>query len=116
MHCGHFFEFWIWHVEVQRLRLANEGASCGSKINQASLWNLPNSLVEFFDMIWYLLDIQHGSIVSYKLILDIFRPQIDLDQIFNQMLVDTNKLTCQYSPCVHICSERLEAFIITENL
>jgi len=116
MHCGHFFEFWIWHVKVQRLGLADEGTPCGSQIDESSLWNLPNCFVEFFDITWDLADILHGSIVRNKLILDISCPQIDLNKIFDKVLVHADKLTSEHSPGVNVCGEWLKAFVVSEDL
>ena len=57
-------ERWLCHVNVEALRLADEGRSCSSQVDQLLLRDLPNSLVQVLKVLRYLFDFLDASIIS----------------------------------------------------
>lgn len=64
----------LCHVDVQALRLADEGSSCASQVDQGFLRDLPNILVEVFQVLWDRLDFLDTAIVSNQLVPHIIIP------------------------------------------
>ena len=63
-----------------------------------------------------LRDALNRSIVSNELVLDGTRPEVELDEVLYQVLIDTHKLSSQHSPGVDVGCEWLEALIISQDL
>lgn len=75
------------HEKVERLRLINKGATIGSHVNDNPLWQFPNSLVQFLEILWDIRDLLNASIMSNDHVFDVVVPQTSFNQIFKQMLV-----------------------------
>ncbi len=83
MHCRHLIKGGVLLVQVQRLRLTNVGASSTCVIQHALLFDLPNSFVDFTEVLGNLGNVLNAAIVSHDLILDGVCPKANLQQIAN---------------------------------
>lgn len=54
--------------------------------------------------------------MSNKLVLDIGLPQVQLDKVSHEVLVDADELTSQDSPREDVCGVRLEALVVAKHL
>ncbi|RMZ97085.1 hypothetical protein BpHYR1_023805 [Brachionus plicatilis] len=76
MHRGHFAKCRIGQVNVQRLTLINESPTVSRHVYQIFLRYLPNSSVQFLQLIWNGVYLLNGAIVGYDLILYLIIPQV----------------------------------------
>ena len=65
----------ISHVDVQALRLADEGSPSTGKVDQGLLRDLPHSLVKVLQILRDRSDLLDTAIVSNQLVSDVIIPQ-----------------------------------------
>ena len=70
VHQGHLVELRVFLVEIETLRLADIGTSGNGKVHHLLLADLPDCLVDVFDILRNLLDGLHTSVVCNDLVLD----------------------------------------------
>ena len=93
MHSGHLVKRWVLLVQVETLRLADVGATADSEVYHAPLLDLPDGLVEFFDVVGNLLDALNTAVASNDLVLDRSSPQANLEQVTHKVLIDDDEFT-----------------------
>lgn len=106
----------VFLVEVQTLGLTNVGASGDGKVHHFLLTDLPHSLVDVFHVLRNLLDPLDTAIVGNDLVLDGGGPEVELDQVSHEVLVDADELTREDSSSVDVRGERLETLVVAEDL
>jgi len=116
VHVRHLVVLWVGLVQIQRLRLANEGSTANRQVDQVLLLDFPNRFVQLLDVGWDLRDILDRAVISHNLILDFRGPQIQSDQIAHQVLVDADKLARKHTTRVNVGREGFKGFIVAENL
>ena len=63
-----------------------------------------------------MINLLYRAVVSYKLVLDIGCPQVELDEVSHQMLINAYELSSKHPPCIDISSEWLKTLIVSKNL
>lgn len=103
-------------VQVQRLRLADEGASCLRQVYQSLLGNLPDCLVDLPKSLRNSLDVFERAIVSNEGVLDLTGPESVLNEVLNKMRVDADELSGKDSSYVDVRSVGLKGLVVSKNL
>jgi len=67
-------------------------------------------------MSWNLWNILNRSIMSNEHVLDLSCPKIFLNEIFDEVLVDTDEFSSQDSSRVYISSKWLKTLVVTQYL
>mmetsp|Transcript_9628 Transcript_9628/g.20862 ORF Transcript_9628/g.20862 Transcript_9628/m.20862 type:complete len:222 (+) Transcript_9628:495-1160(+) len=116
MHRGQLFRGRIGNVDVQALTLADKGRTIGSQIENDSLRNLPDGLVNIAEFFWNFFNLLHGSTVGDEPVADRLVPNAKFGQITQQVFVDNRKLSCQDTSVVDIGGERFCALVVPQNL
>lgn len=93
MHRAHLANIRILLIKIQTLGLTDVRASSNRQIHHSLLFDFPNSLINLFDIIRNLPNALDTSIVSNNSVFDFGGPQVQVNQVFNQMFVDTDELS-----------------------
>ena len=102
VHHRHFVELRVLLVQVETLRLADIWTSGDSQIHHFLLADFPDCLVNLFNLSWDFLDSLHAAIVSNNLVFDRSVPEVELDQISYEVLVDADEFSRENSSRVDI--------------
>ena len=86
MHWGQRSIFWLGNMDIKGLRLVNEWASVRSHLKNIFLFDLPNSAVNVFDVLWNV-EILHWTVVVDNLLPHVLVPQFELGEVTQQVRV-----------------------------
>jgi hypothetical protein len=79
-------------VDVQALRLVDEGAAVGSQIEHAALLDLPHGLVQLTEVLGDFGDVLDRASVREDLVLDVHVLEVELDEVLDKVLVDHHEV------------------------
>ncbi len=116
VHAGDLAHGRLLEVDVERLRLVDEGAAVRRHLHDGALGNLPDRFVECFDVAGDVGDVLDGAAVGDDSILHVVRPEAHVDQVLEQPRVDDLELASQDPARVDVGCVRLEAFVEAEDL
>lgn len=116
VHGGDLAHRRILHVNVEGLRLIDEGTTVSSHLDDGTLRELPDGLVERLDVIRDVGNLLDGAVGSNDAVLHLVRPQTEVDQVLQEPGVDDLELTGQDTARVNVRSVRLEALVEAKNL
>jgi hypothetical protein len=80
------------------------------------LRDFPNSFVKSLDVVRDFFDVLDRAIVFEQEVLDVLVPKIKSNQVFDQVRVDTDKLTSEHSSVVHISCDWFERLSVAKDL
>ena len=112
MHRGDFLAGWRFHVDVQRLALTDVGASADCQVEEFFLRDFPDGLVEQFEVVRDGFDVLDGASVSFELVDDLWSPQVQFDEVSDEVRVDADEFSGEDSSSENIGVVRLETFVI----
>ena len=104
------------HVNVEGLRLIDELASVSCHVDNVALWDLPDSLVQFLNLVRDAGDALNRSAVAKEVVLHAVVPQTQVGKLPEQVGVDNLESTRKHLSAVHVGSVRLEALVESEDL
>lgn len=116
VHGGHLFVFWVWHVKVQWLRLADVRTSGNSEINELTLRDLPNCLIELLDVVGNFPNVLDRAVVGNEFVFNFSCPQVQFDKVFDEMFIYTDELSRQNTSRIYVSCKWLKTLIVTEYL
>ena len=102
MHARQLTRARLANVDVHALTLANECATIGSHIDDGSLGDLPDSLIDLFDPVRDHLDALNAAVVRDDHVLDIRGPEAQGGQVSHEVAIDADKLTREHSASVDV--------------
>ena len=103
-------------MDVERLRLINEGSSVRGLFDHILLRDLPDSLVQLLNLVRDVGDVLDAAIGRDDVILDIIIPHSQLHQVLEKVLVDHLELATEHSPGVDVAGVRLHGLVVAEDL
>ena len=116
VHGTHLAKVGFRNVDVQGLRLVNEGSSVSSLFDDSLLGYLPDCLVELLDMIRNDGDVLDTPIEGDNLVLEVISPDAKLHQVLEKMLVDDLELPAEHPPGVDVAGVGLHGLVVAEDL
>ncbi|KAI6757641.1 hypothetical protein HG531_003466 [Fusarium graminearum] len=116
VHAGDLAHGRVLHVNVERLRLINEGTTVSSHLHNLSLRNLPHSLVQSLDLGRDVGDVLDRTVISNDAVLHSIGPKTHVDKILEKPGVDNLELASKDSALVDVGGVRLKAFVVAKNL
>ena len=106
----------LLHVNVQRLRLVNEGTTVSSHLDDGALRDLPDSLVENLDLVRNVRDALDGSTLGNDAVLHVLGPETHVNKVLKQPRVDNLELSSEHTTGVDVRGVGLEALVVAKNL
>mmetsp|Transcript_5523 Transcript_5523/g.7783 ORF Transcript_5523/g.7783 Transcript_5523/m.7783 type:complete len:590 (-) Transcript_5523:355-2124(-) len=106
----------LGHVDVERLRLADEGPAVRRLVDDGLLLDLPHRLVQLLDVLRDHSHLLHAAAVRDDLVAHLRRPQSLLHQLLQQVLVHHRELAGQHAAIVHVRGEGLRGLVVAEYL
>lgn len=79
---------WVGDVDVEGLALVDEGAAISGHVDEGALGEFPDGFVEFFDVVRDDVDVLDGPSVEDDLLLDILGPELEPDEVPEEVFVD----------------------------
>lgn len=113
---GELSQTWFSEVDVETLRLADVWSSCSCKLNELLLTDLPDGLVDVLELLSKTLDLLNGSLIGNKLVSGFSIPDSELDEVLDQVRVDTDELATEDSSGVNVGGVWLKALIVAHDL
>lgn len=111
-----FGEGRVLEVYVQRLTLVNLRGSGKRQVYQRFLRYLPDRLVEQLELAGYLFEVLHAAVTGQQFLPQLLCPEVTLDQVFEQVLVETDEFAGQHPARKEIGSIGLETLAVAEDL
>lgn len=68
-------------MDIQALRLADEGATVGSEVEDLLLRDFPDGLVDGLDVVRNLGDVLDGTVVGDDTVLHVVVPEVEADEL-----------------------------------
>ena len=106
----------LFQVNIEGLRLVDEGATICRHLYDGPLTNLPYCLIQCFDVFGDIGNVLDGSAIGDDAVLHVVRPETQLNQILKQPRVHHLEFARQDTARVDIGCVWLEAFVISEDL
>ena len=116
MHAGNLAHGGLAHVDVEGLGLINEGTTVGSHLDNGTLRNFPDGLVEGLDVLGDARNVLDRTALSNDAVLHVIGPQAHLNEIPEKPRVDDLELAGEHTPLVDVGGIRLEALVVAKNL
>ena len=104
------------YKEIEGLRLADICAAVGCHIDDITLFDLPDGLVDLLDVLRDLIDVLDRAIVEDDLVLHVIVPEIEIDQVFQQMFVHYHEFTAEYPADIDVRCIWFEALVVAQDL
>src|SRR5277367_4775971 len=116
MHRSDLAHGWLFDVNVERLRLINECTPISCHLYYCTLTDLPDGLVQGFDVGGDVVNILDGTTVRNDSVLHIVRPETKVDKVFEQPWIDNLEFASQHAARIDVGSVGLEALVISKDL
>ena len=116
VHAGDLAHGGLLHVNVQGLGLIDEGTTIGSHLQDGTLGDFPDGLVEGLDVGGDVGDVLDGAAIGDDTVLHVVGPQAQVDKILQQPGVDDLELAGQDTARVDVGGVGLEALVVAEDL
>ena len=97
-------------MDVERLALADEGATVGGHVEDLLLTDLPDGLVDLLEVVGDAFDALDGAIVGDDHVLHFVIPQLEVDKFAQEPGADNLELASKNTTCVDVAinSNQLE--------
>ena len=106
----------IGNVNIQTLTLANVWRTVGGQVQDDSLRNLPDSLVDVSEVLWDFFNLLDGSTVRNDLVAEGLVPDSEGSKITQQVLVDDGEFSGQDTSVVNVGGEGFGTLVVSKNL
>ncbi len=116
VHRGELLGSWLRNVDIETLALANVWRTIGGKVENDSLGNLPDSLVDISKFLGDFFNLLNGSTVGNDLVPEGLVPDSERSQIAQQVLVDDGEFSSQDTSVVNVGSEGLGTLVVSQDL
>ena len=103
-------------MDVERLRLVDEGTPVGGHVDDRTLRDLPDGLVDRLEVGRDLSDVLNRALASDDPVAHLVVPEAELDQITEQPRADDLELAGEDTTRVDVRGVRLEALVVAEDL
>ncbi|KAG9533387.1 hypothetical protein KCU93_g70, partial [Aureobasidium melanogenum] len=95
VHAGNLTHSRSLHVNVERLRLVDEGTTVSGHLNNVTLAEFPNGLVQSLEVVRNVGNALDRTTVGNDAVLHVVRPKATVNKVLKQPRVDNLELSCE---------------------
>ena len=106
MHTGELAERRRLEMDIERLGLADVGTTIGSEVKDLLLGDLPDGLVDGFDVIGDAGNILDGAVVRDNHVLHLVIPQTEIDELAQEPWADDLEFSSENTAGVDVTINR----------
>ena len=116
MHRGQLGHGSTLHKQVERLWLIDKITTLARHVDDVFHAQFPCGFIQLFDIVRDIVELLNRAIGTHQFLLEIFIPETQVDEVFQQVFVHDYKLTGQHSSSIDIGCIGFKAFVISEDL